>query len=260
MLGSDRDHERIEGMAAVGVGVLDQLPKTLVLWDVDHTLIENGGVSKATYSLAFELLTGRLPSGRPVTDGRTDFQIMRELFSANSVAPDRCADLGRIEQALAEAMKRNAPLLPDRGYALPGAADALRALLSVPAVVQSVLTGNIEANAWAKLHAFDLDRLVDLGVGGYGSDSIVRSELVDAAREKVRLKYGEKFGATSTILIGDTPRDIEAARNGGAKIIAVATGASDVSTLQAAGADAVIESLVDLDRFSSVLLEVRTRA
>jgi hypothetical protein len=34
----------------------------LVLWDVDHTLIENNGVNKETYAYAFELLTGR-PEG-----------------------------------------------------------------------------------------------------------------------------------------------------------------------------------------------------
>jgi phosphoglycolate phosphatase len=65
--------------------IIAHLPKTLVLWDVDHTLIENGGVSKATNASAFELLTGRAPSVRPATDGRTDFEIMYELLSANSV-------------------------------------------------------------------------------------------------------------------------------------------------------------------------------
>jgi hypothetical protein len=30
----------------------------LVLWDVDHTLIENAGVSKEIYATAFHALTG----------------------------------------------------------------------------------------------------------------------------------------------------------------------------------------------------------
>src|SRR5437660_466817 len=42
----------------------------LVLWDVDHTLIENGGVSKEMYARAYELLTGESPSEQPETDGR----------------------------------------------------------------------------------------------------------------------------------------------------------------------------------------------
>jgi hypothetical protein len=41
--------------------------RVLVLWDIDHTLIENDGVSKATYALAAELLTGHLTTTPPVT-------------------------------------------------------------------------------------------------------------------------------------------------------------------------------------------------
>lgn len=59
--------------------------RVLLLWDVDHTLIENSGVSKATYALAFEKLTGADPAVEPGTDGRTDLEIMRNLFTANDV-------------------------------------------------------------------------------------------------------------------------------------------------------------------------------
>ena len=36
----------------------------LVLWDIDHTLIENHGVNKETYALAFRLLTERAAEHR----------------------------------------------------------------------------------------------------------------------------------------------------------------------------------------------------
>jgi hypothetical protein len=52
----------------------------LVLWDVDHTLIENGGVSKETYAGAYELLTGQAAIHRARTDGRTDPAVMSGLF------------------------------------------------------------------------------------------------------------------------------------------------------------------------------------
>jgi phosphoglycolate phosphatase len=237
---------------------IDQLPRTLVLWDVDHTLIENGGVSKETYSLAFELLTGRSPDVRPATDGRTDFQIMQELFTVNSVNIDQHADTSHIESVLVEAMNRNAPKLPERGHSLPGALNALTALSGMSSIIQSVLTGNIKPNAWAKLHAFDLDQLVDLDVGGYGSDNIVRARLVKVAQEKVSNKYGRSFDKESTILVGDTPLDVEAALNGGAKIIGVATGVSSVDALKEAGAHAVLDNLLDLNKFLTTLLEVRT--
>ncbi len=238
--------------------VAASLPETLVLWDVDHTLIENGGVSKATYATAFELLTGRSPEVRPQTDGRTDFQIMRELLAANSVDVEGYTSISQFEEPLIKAMEQNAPDLPQLGYVLPGVVAALTSLSTVPAVVQSVLTGNIAPNALAKLVPFHLDKWVDLEVGGYGSDDVVRSNLVGAARGKVQRKHGRIFDESSTVLIGDTLLDIKAAHDGGAKVIAVATGIYGVDELTAAGADAILEDLSDLDRFLGALHRVRT--
>jgi hypothetical protein len=56
----------------------------LVLWDVDGTLIHNGGVSKLAYALGFQMLTGHPPSEPVITDGMTDPAIMRSLSPATS--------------------------------------------------------------------------------------------------------------------------------------------------------------------------------
>jgi hypothetical protein len=44
------------GDGRMGVGAAGK--QVLLLWDVDHTLIENSGVSKAVYARAFELMAG----------------------------------------------------------------------------------------------------------------------------------------------------------------------------------------------------------
>lgn len=242
------------------VSNIAHLPETLILWDIDHTLIDNGGVSKATYALAFELLTGRVPSVCPVTDGRTDFQIMNELLSANSVDTEMYVEIAQFESVLIEAMERNAPQLPKRGHILPGVIEALTLLSTAPTVVQSVLTGNIFSNARAKLGAFKLDAWLDLDVGGYGSDDKTRSNLVDAARRKVSRKYGTMFDRSSTILIGDTALDVKAAHDGDARILAVATGMYNASQLLEAGADIVLDNLAILDDFATTLFDLRTDA
>lgn len=246
-------------MTATVMRLAAGLPSTLVLWDVDHTLIENGGVSNETYALAFELITGMPPAVRPVTDGRTDFQIMRELLSANSVSTDGYDDIDQFADSLKDAMKCKAPELPDRGYVLPGALEALRMLNQCPAVIQSVLTGNIAFNASAKLSPFDLERWLDLTVGGYGSDDTVRANLVNVARQKVHDKYQLEFDSASTVLVGDTPLDVKAAHAGGAQVIAVATGRYSVDELDQAGADVVLASLRSLEDFVRALAGVRTK-
>lgn len=68
------------------------------------------------------------------------------------------------------------------------------------------------------------------------------------------------FDRSSTILVGDTPLDVRAAHEGDAKIIAVATGVHSASQLSEAGADVVLDSLADPDRFMSVLVNLRTDA
>jgi phosphoglycolate phosphatase len=245
-------------MPDAAVSIVADLLKTLILWDIDHTLIENGGVGKATYALAFELLAGRAPSAFPATDGRTDFNIMHELLSVNSVDTEKYGEIAQFEGVLTEAMERNAPQLQQRGHILPGVIEALTALSAMPSVVQSVLTGNIASNARVKLNAFNLDGWVDVDVGGYGSDDKNRSNLVNVARRKVAKKYGITFDRSSTILIGDTPLDVKAAREGGARIIAVATGVYSASQLTEAGADVTLDSLADLDLFMTTLVDLRT--
>jgi phosphoglycolate phosphatase len=155
-------------------------------------------------------------------------------------------------------MERNVTHLRQCGYILPGVIEVLTVLSAAPTVVQSVLIGNIAANARAKLSAFDLDQWVDLDVGGFGSDDTVRSNLVDAARRKVLTKYGIAFDRSSTVLIGDTLLDVKAAHDGGARIIAVATGVHSASQLIESGADMTLDSLADLDQFMATLVDVRT--
>jgi phosphoglycolate phosphatase len=231
--------------------------QSLLLWDVDHTLIENSGVSKENYALTYEILTGQPPQVQPQTDGRTDITIMESLLEANGVNPGSIPT-DRQLAALAEAGERNRGRLSERGFALPGAIECLTRLSTTPGIIQSVLTGNVEANARVKLGAFDLDQWIDFSVGGFGADHKIRGMLVPVAQERAASKY--RFDATTqpTILVGDTKLDVLAALIGGARIIAVATGVDTTEELVEAGADVVLAGLGDVNAFLEALEKVRT--
>jgi phosphoglycolate phosphatase-like HAD superfamily hydrolase len=216
----------------------------LLLWDVDHTLIENGGVSKEIYSAAFERLTSQ-PAVHPAqTGGRTDPEIMRGMLDAHDFDPSKY-DAGELFVALEAAGRDKATDLRARGHALPGAVDALRLLHSEPSVLQSVLTGNIKANAFVKLAAFELDSYMDFDIGGFGSDDNVRANLVGVAQRRAESKFGRREEGWATILVGDTPRDVEAGVRGGAHVLGVATGATTQEELLEAGADEMLPGLED---------------
>jgi phosphoglycolate phosphatase len=233
--------------------------QVLLLWDVDHTLIENSGVSKAVYALAFEMMAGRAPEVQPGTDGRTDSEIVRNLFTANG-AVFTAEDEASYQSVLVDAMRTLHPRLMRDGFMLPGVPDVLGAVSQIPGIVQSVLTGNIRPNAEAKLRLLgDHARVLDLDVGGYGSDDVQRPRLVGAAQRKASQKYGTVFGPSSTVLIGDTERDVAAALEGGALIVAVATGVTSQEQLRQAGAHVVLPDLADAPGFVAIVRDLTGR-
>ena len=233
--------------------------QVLLLWDVDHTLIENSGVSKAVYARAFQMMTGQAPEVQPGTDGRTDQEIVRNLFTANGVT-FRPEDESSYQSVLIDAMGELHPRLMRDGFVLPGVPEVLEAVSQIPGIVQSVLTGNIRPNAEAKLRLLgDHARVLDLDVGGYGSDDARRPRLVGAAQRKASQKYGVSFGSSSTVLVGDTERDVAAALEGGALIVAVATGVTSVEELRQAGAHVVLRDLSDAPGFVAIVRDLTGR-
>jgi phosphoglycolate phosphatase-like HAD superfamily hydrolase len=228
----------------------------IVLWDIDHTLIENSGVSKEIYAAAFERLAERPALSPAVTEGRTDRLIMREMFRTHGLPEP---GWGAIEQALERAGAERLGELQRRGWVLPGARDVLKALSVRRNWVSSVLTGNIAANARVKLNAFDLADLLDLAVGAYGEDAVQREDLVEVARERLHRARPDLPVDTPVVLVGDTLRDIGAARASGASVIAVATGVHTAEELRAAGAEIVLPDLADTEAVVGAFEELAHR-
>jgi phosphoglycolate phosphatase len=225
------------------VPYVDGMPR-LVLWDVDHTLIENAGVSKDIYATALARLTNQPARRTAQTEGRTDPDIMAEMLHSHGMPSYPWAE---VQHALETAGAEHRRALGERGSVLPGVSELIAALANRDAV-QTIVTGNIRANAEVKLGALGLLRWLDLDVGGYGSDDRERSRLVALAKTRAAAKYGTEFGEDrNTVVIGDTPRDVEAARGGGVRVLAVASGIHTVAELHAAGADCVMASLTDMD-------------
>jgi phosphoglycolate phosphatase-like HAD superfamily hydrolase len=226
----------------------------LVLWDIDHTLVNMGGLTAEIFETVFFEVTGRRLE-RPVQmAGRTDRAIVTEAVSLHGMEPSEPL-LAALTDALAAAFASREPDVRRRGRALPGAREALSALAGRPGVIQSVLTGNMLPIAVGKLTAFGLHRFLDLEVGAFGLDDVARASLVRLARERATKKYGRAFSASTTVLVGDTPNDVVAGLRGGARVLAVATGSTDEAGLRSAGADVVLPDLADTDAVVRAILD-----
>lgn len=211
------------------------LPRLLVLWDVDHTLIETRGVGFAIYQRAFPAATGRPLTELAKVSGRTELDIMRETLRINGVEPTNGA-IERLAAALVDGYEDARAELAGHGRALPGARETLAELANNTTMFQTVLTGNLREVARIKLEVFELDGFLDLEAGAYGNDHEERTELVAIAQERASKRAGVAFGNDATVLVGDTPNDVAAGLAAGVRVIGVATGKTSLDELRDAGA------------------------
>ncbi len=228
----------------------------MVLWNIDLTLVDVARVSRGAYADAFRRVTGRPLVALPQTTARTDSEIFFEALALNEASPGPDPDptgaggqelLAGYTRELEAAFGARLDLLPAQGRALPGAWEAVAAVAELPGVVQSVLTGTIRPNAAAKVRAFGLDRFFDFEIGGYGSEIYPMGAQLLRSRGRAAEKYGWEIGTVPAVYLGDSSRDVEAARTGGARCVAVASGRSTAGELRDAGADVVLDDLSDTE-------------
>ena len=219
-------------------------PRLLVLWDIDHTLLQSRGMGREMYERAFPAAFDRPFQQLADVSGRTELDIIAETLKLHGIEPTDAAT-GKLVNALIDSYEAGRDEFASRARVLPGAREALAALATEPSVHQGVLTGNLRAVARIKLVALGLEQFLDLETSSYGDDHADRAELVSIARERAAQRLDMQFGPDDTVLIGDTPRDVAAGLTAGAQVIAVASGKSSVEELQAAGASKVLSALTD---------------
>ncbi len=251
---SATQRHRVCGRAPAAPYAAEVLIHRLVLWNIDRTLVDVVQITREAYAEAFEKVTGRPLVRLAPMAGKSDSEIFFESLAMNAAdqgdADTSAGLLYRFTEALAASFAARRRLLPERGRLLPGARQAVTAVAALRGVAQTVLTGTIRPNAIEKLRAFGLEEFIDFEVGGYGSEVYPKGTLLMLARSRAAEKYGVSFGEHSSVYIADSTRDVEAARIGGARVIAVASGRSTTTQLRESGADRV---LADLANTSAVL-------
>jgi phosphoglycolate phosphatase len=225
----------------------------LVLWNIDLTLVDVARVSRDAYAEAFRRVTGRRLVALPQLAGSSDSEIFFESLALNvasppSGPPEDSDLLARYAAALAAAFDARGEQLAAQGRPLTGARDALAAASRLPDVIQTVITGTIRPNAAHKLQAFDLDRYLDLAIGGYGSDVYPKGTQIVRSLAMAAEKYGVEISPARSVYVADSVRDAAAARVAGVRCLGVATGRSTISELREAGAEPVLADLADTSR------------
>jgi phosphoglycolate phosphatase len=231
------------------------------MWNIDLTLVDVARVTRAAYADAFPAIVGRPLIKLPQMAGRSESEVFFDAVALNAADVSACGEAERLLEPfsaeLAAALHARRDDLTRQGQAMPGAAEALAAVAKrddpVDKTVQTVLTGNSKPNAMLKLRAFGFDPYIDFDIGGYGDEAYPRGTLLRVARERASGKHTLTFGEEVTVYIADSPRDVDAARIGGARSLAVASGRAPAAELRAAGADAVLPDLIDTASLTALI-------
>jgi phosphoglycolate phosphatase len=216
-------------------------------------LVDVVRVTRAAYAEAFPAVTGRPLIKLPQTAGRSESEIFFDALALNAADLNAGGEaeplLEPFSAALAAALEARRDDLIREGQLMPGAAEAVAAVAKLDApenkTVPTVLTGSSKPSAMLKLRAFGLDGYVDFDIGGYGNEAYPKGTLLRVARERASDKHKVTFGEDVTVYVADSPRDVDAARIGGARSLAVASGRATAAELRDAGADAVLPDLTD---------------
>ena len=208
----------------------------IFLFDLDGTLIWSGGAGlKALQLAACDEFSLPDATAGITLDGMTDPAIVRAILEPHGLATEE--NMRRAIRAYLRHLKRT--VAEADGYrVLEGVRESLD-LLESRGRMCALATGNVKRGARLKLERGGLWHRFRLG--GFGSDSEDRVRIVQLALLRARRALGD-FRAQA-VVVGDTPRDVAAARGAGLPSLAVATGRYDEAALQEAGADLVLPNL-----------------
>ena len=224
----------------------------LILFDIDGTLtrIENGYLPFNEAILQTFGIAGDIRSVVP--DGNTDPLIVKDIFTKANVDIDIGADRWQQFTAnLGASYRRHVERGETTVRALPGAVKLLKALSVNEAFISSVVTGNFEATAEVKLEAAGL--LNYLSRGAYASDSENRPDLPAIAKRRCEQLARRGIEPERCVIVGDTPKDLEAARENHMKCLLVGTGRYPVEELLYWQPDGCLADLSDTNEVLTTL-------
>ena len=211
------------------------------LFDIDGTLLRSQDrVHFNSFGSSLERVLGReIPLSGVNLHGNTDTGIIFEACQhAGMSEAEIHAKMGEIQSLMRQyvaAERSQMDLL-----LMPSVPETLNYLKEKGAVL-GVATGNLEEIGWIKMEEAGLREF--LRFGGFSDRFAIRHEMIaDAIRQAHALTSKE----ASVCVVGDTPRDIQAARENGIPVIAVATGHYSFEALMEHEPDCCAESMTEL--------------
>ncbi|KAL4934976.1 hypothetical protein BDV06DRAFT_141358 [Aspergillus oleicola] len=210
------------------------LPKSAVtiLFDIDGTLCRSEELSvDAYYSCLSDIV------GKPITHanttvslhGRTDLGLLNDILNHHEVESKASVTekfLKRHPEYLKGSLAKGFLSVPCQGVLETLEwLSAKKKNVGSPILRVGLLTGNSRPNALLKLSAAGIDTdLFDLSISSFGDTHVDRISLIQDSMSRLRARDGPDLRESKVIIVGDTPLDIECAKQAGCAVVAVASG------------------------------------
>ena len=219
--------------------------KDLYLFDIDGTLVDMTNLHVAAYQTAYRSVVGRNVTRELLVSkfGKVERQIHEEVFQEL-----RISDKGKIDKVISKYESSIVDVIESVDITLlPGVADFLK-YLKEKDVYLGVITGNpplVGSSILGKTHLTPFFSIFSYGEIVENREGIVAHAIKEAN------KRGYRFN--KVVVIGDSPTDIKAGKSVGAFTVGVATGHYDKGKLEEAGADLVLDTLIQYDKVLDAL-------
>ena len=220
----------------------------LILFDIDGTLVQGAKCHYQAYIEGVKKFYGMEDYVRDVNAaGKSDKLILREILTLGGLTTEEIQkDFQSCLDFMTDYYLKNVQY--ENIHVFDGTVELLDELKRKGALL-GLVTGNLEPIAYAKLGRAGLNGYFSFG--GFGSDNADRSLMVKKALSIAKNQLG--FKGDKIFVVGDTPRDVEAAQAYNLKTIAVATGMYSVKELRDCGADYVVENFKNRDKIIEIL-------
>ena len=223
------------------------MPRSLILFDIDGTLMITKGAGSRCLRRAGRRVFGDSFTWTDITVGTLDPQIFAQLAKHNGIR-NTADHFTRFRDTYLAELKAELARVPEDVTIMPGVLVLLEQLYPRAGesgdVTLGILTGNFRAAATMKLAAAGFD-LSHFPITAFAEDGQTRNDLPAVAMGKALKQLSESIPPERVFIVGDTPRDIECAHANGCIAIAVATGRYTTDQLRGAGGDLVLDSLAD---------------
>ncbi|MDX2012973.1 MAG: haloacid dehalogenase-like hydrolase [Myxococcaceae bacterium] len=224
---------------------------TVLLFDIDGTLITTGGAGRRAIRAAFAQRYGRADACDHFSfGGMTDQAIARQGLAAIGVEGTAAA-IHELLSAYVLHLEDEVRRVPEADYRVHAGMHAAIDAGHGRGFAVGLGTGNVRAGATVKLRRVGLHERFDFG--GFGDDDELRPNLIRRGAERGAARLGVALEAARVVVIGDTPKDVDAAKAIGADSVAVATGGFSADVLREAGATWVFGDLTAPGALAAVL-------